>query len=267
MPEQTWLERVCRCVRGEHGFARLTSIVATVAGVAVAAVVAPPQASAEERMITYTVGTKGIVHGDVTLLRTAADQALNDARGWSLGGAMSFQAVGAGGQLRIVLASPTVVAAADPVCSARYSCRVGDDVYINDTNWRQATASWTSSLADYQRYVVMHEVGHWLGLRHSSCTTAGQPAAVMQQQSKALDGCLPNVWPLTAELEAVARFQGVSRRSFTSPTDTPPEPSVPALSSCADRGCGTAAPRSRTTTALDVLMESLVWRPGRNSDT
>ena len=66
-----------------------------------------------------------------------------------------------------------------------------------------ATPSWNAaggSLRDYRHMVVNHETGHWLGHGHASCTGAGQPAQVMQQQSMSLQGCSFNAWPTTSEL-------------------------------------------------------------------
>ena len=53
--------------------------------------------------------------------------------------------------------------------------------------------------------VVNHEVGHALGFGHAFCRRRGGLAPVMQQQSKALGGCLRNPWPLTWERTALAR--------------------------------------------------------------
>lgn len=185
------------------------------ATVAFAAVSSNQPADAATRTVTYDVGTRGSVSSDVGEFAQISDQTLRDGRGWSLGGSITFRPVQSGGQFHLQLASPAVIGAYSG-CSANYSCRVGDQVLINDRRWRAATSSWTKSLADYRQYVVNHEVGHWLGLGHSRCPGRGQPAPVMQQQSISLQGCAANVWPLAAERDTVARRYGVAVRGGTS---------------------------------------------------
>jgi hypothetical protein len=66
-----------------------------------------------------------------------------------------------------------------------------------------ATPQWTGDLATYRQMLINHEFGHLLGQRHPpapQCPVAGEPALVMSQQSTELDGCLPQPWPLPAEL-------------------------------------------------------------------
>ena len=167
-------------------------------------------AQAQQRIFTYTISSQGAVQGDLGGFAAVAADALADARGWSLGGEIDFQQVASGSDFDLILASPSVVGNAAPGCSPQWSCRVGRNVYINDDRWRGATASWTYGLDLYRRYVILHEVGHWLGLGHTDCPAAGRTAWVMQQQSISLQGCRANVWPVIQERRDVGRIHGVS---------------------------------------------------------
>lgn len=171
--------------------------------------VAVPAAPAMAHSYTYTVETRGAVTSDVGHFAAVARQTLADPRGWSLDGGIQFTEVPSGGGFSLVLATPDAVAAAAPICSAEWSCRVGEQVLINEDRWNTATASWTDTLANYRHYVINHEVGHWLGLDHRSCPAPGAPAPVMQQQSISLDGCVTNTWPLASERTDLATTLGV----------------------------------------------------------
>jgi Protein of unknown function (DUF3152) len=111
-----------------------------------------------------------------------------------------------GGDFTLWLSQADLVPSFGPPCTVNYSCRVGRSVIVNEARWRLATPVWTgagASLDDYHHLVVNHEVGHWLGFDHLLCGGAGQAAPVMQQQSKGLNGCLPNPWPTARELATI----------------------------------------------------------------
>jgi hypothetical protein len=171
-----------------------------------------PPGEATSRTFTYEVRTRGTVVADVAVFRRIAAETLNDRRGWSLGGSIRYREVASGGSFTLWLAAPSELPGFSPVCSAQYSCRVGRNVIINDARWRTGTSAWPD-VAEYQHYVINHELGHWLGRGHASCPAAGGPAPVMQQQSIGLQGCRTNTWPLASEKQAVAATYGVAVRS------------------------------------------------------
>jgi hypothetical protein len=78
---------------------------------------------------------------------------------------------------------------------------MGDRVVINARRWGFAVTDFHGDITGYRRYVINHEVGHRLGNGHVDCTGAGDPAPVMMQQTKGVEECKPNSWPLPFELE------------------------------------------------------------------
>lgn len=146
---------------------------------------------------TYRVEVEASMGVDPAAFAAEVDAALGDARSWTADGSVALQRVPEGGDFRIALAT---AATTDQLCRplrtvGRYSCGQGGDAVINLDRWSGAVEHWTTGLPAYRQMVVNHEVGHVLGHGHLRCPAAGAPAPVMQQQTKALDGCIENPWP------------------------------------------------------------------------
>lgn len=142
--------------------------------------------------------------GDVTSADLAAEALaiLNDSRGWPRAG-FTFVADDAS-PFTVVLAEGAEV---DELClplrtGGTVSCQNGPVVALNATRWRSAVDHWDGTVATYRGYLVNHEVGHLLGLRHPKprCPVAGRPAGVMEQQTAGLEGCTGNPWPRDWEI-------------------------------------------------------------------
>jgi hypothetical protein len=154
------------------------------------------------RSVTYSIATRGRITASLAKFRAQAAETYADPRGWR-GGGVQFRRVRHGGSFTLVLASASAVPTFSPVCSSRWSCRVGRYVIINQDRWLHASPAWNAagrSLRDYRHMVVNHETGHWLGRGHASCPRPGRLAPVMMQQSKGTGGCRFNPWPTLREL-------------------------------------------------------------------
>lgn len=162
----------------------------------------PPPAARE---VTYTVQTRGTVTADINEFKSQVNETLNSPLGWSRLG-VRFTAVESGGQFIVWLAEASQVPSFSPSgCDDQVSCTVGNNVIINQTRWLNGSTAWNGAgggLRDYRHMVVNHETGHWLGHGHESCSGAGKPASVMQQQTINMQGCTPNPWPLAHEVYA-----------------------------------------------------------------
>lgn len=128
---------------------------------------------------------------------------LNAPRGWKQAG-ISYTSDPAS-DYQVILAEPAEVdALCDPIgTGGRVSCQNSNVVALNANRWRSATSDWDQSLEDYRHYLYNHEVGHLSGQFHPAnrCPVPGEPEAVMAQQTKGLEGCTGNAWPLDWEIE------------------------------------------------------------------
>lgn len=161
-------------------------------------------ASKKPVVVSYSIQTRGKVTSSLGEFKTLVQQTLSDSRGWS-GLGITFNQVSSGGSFNLILAQAEEIGKASSGCSSEWSCRVGTSVFINDDRWSGATDAWNSAggtLRDYRHMVVNHEVGHWLGHDHRSCSGKGELAPLMQQQSISLQGCKFNAWPLSYEFSA-----------------------------------------------------------------
>lgn len=188
--------------------------------------IAPPAQTTTTAAVTTTtsdprlhVTTPGTYDGDEMVIHLAfvsevddvatadldamAIATLNAPESWNRSG-FFFVADGSS-DLTVVLAEGARV---DELClpldtGGRVSCQNGPTVALNADRWRSAFDGWTGTVEEYRIYLVNHEVGHLIGLRHplGRCPTSDRIAAVMEPQTNNLRGCVGNGIPLAWELE------------------------------------------------------------------
>lgn len=123
---------------------------------------------------------------------------LSDGRGWGHDQSIRFEQVDDGPVgFRVSLSSATLT---DEQCHplrtrGKVSCWNGSRAVINAERWGAGAETYGSDLLSYREYVINHEVGHALGHAHVGCPGGGEPAPVMVQQTKSLEGCALNPWP------------------------------------------------------------------------
>jgi hypothetical protein len=159
--------------------------------------------------VTYQVAAKGAVGTDVEAFARAVKRYFDDPRGWRSAG-VAFERVEEGGQITVWIAEPATVPSFSSICSTNLSCSISTNIIINVERWLNGALPGAMDdvrLDDYRKMVVNHEVGHWLGHHdHTFCGGPGELAPLMMQQSKGLEGCLFNPYPLDSELTAPDLF-------------------------------------------------------------
>ncbi|MDR3107131.1 MAG: DUF3152 domain-containing protein [Bifidobacteriaceae bacterium] len=155
-------------------------------------------------VVTYQVATAGPVEVSLEEFANEAQEVFDDHLGW-LSAGVGFDRVREGADFTLWLATPDQMVGFAEGCASEYSCRVGPNVIINQERWLTGALPGALDgvgLSDYRTMAINHEVGHWLGHDHTGCPGSGQPSPLMMQQSKGLDGCSPNIYPLPEERTA-----------------------------------------------------------------
>ena len=146
----------------------------------------------------YVVEVEGGLGVDPVAFAREVEQVLGDPRSWGAGGRRALQRVDGGDvAFRVALVSPGTT---DRLCApldtnGYFSCGTGGRAVLNVARWLTGASAYPGPLPAYRQYLVNHEVGHLFGRGHESCPGAGQPAPVMMQQTKGLQGCTAVSWP------------------------------------------------------------------------
>ncbi|MEP6798472.1 MAG: DUF3152 domain-containing protein [Lapillicoccus sp.] len=157
------------------------------------------------RTVRYTVELEDGLPVNAAEVASTVEKVLTDPRGWETKDEVRFVpvspqelATGAHVDVRVTVASPHLTArlcAPLDITAQQVSCWNGSRAVLNLTRWMLGSTTYDGDLAAYRIYLISHEVGHGLGHGHVSCPAPGQPAPVMVQQTKTLEGCLASPWP------------------------------------------------------------------------
>ena len=136
--------------------------------------------------------------------------------GWARNGIRFVQVAGKH-DFTVLLARPKSV---DRLCRplrtrGRLSCAIYRGAVINAKRWQDGAQTWGNDIKGYHHYLVNHEVGHVLGLRHLKCPAEGAPAPLMLQQTIFLKGCTANGVATPSDVASLERVMPRIKRRFT----------------------------------------------------
>ncbi len=147
---------------------------------------------------TFTIEIEDGLAVDGQCFAAEVQRILFDDRSWIGTGEVTWQRVDADPDTRVILASPSTT---DQLCrpfqtNGIFSCTIEQQrTVLNVDRWRAGAEDFLS-VDLYRVYLVNHEIGHALRHDHIGCPGPGLPAPVMMQQTKSVESCLANPWPL-----------------------------------------------------------------------
>lgn len=175
----------------------------------------PPPARAG--LLRYRVLVEAGLEDQARGFADRVDAILGLDTGWARNG-IRFARVVKDYDFTVVLATPNAV---DRLCRPLrtrgwLSCAMWRTAVINAVRWREGAKTWGDDVLGYHHYLVNHEVGHVLGLRHLKCPEAGAPAPIMLQQTIFLKGCSANGVATPTDVRHLMALMPRIRRRFDS---------------------------------------------------
>lgn len=147
-----------------------------------------------QRRYVVAVETSSDLSANAVARKVAAT--LNDPRSWTGGGQVRFSLVAdpKRADFTVYLSAPAT-AASQCGKDTDWTCASGTRLVINAVGWQTPPATYAGATADFQRYLVNHAAGLFLGESLATCSKSGGPAPVMADQGRDLKGCTANPWP------------------------------------------------------------------------
>jgi hypothetical protein len=135
--------------------------------------------------------------------------ALAEAVGWSLNGRIHFVYSAESCNFTVHLFDKSQLTALDPACARQTSCRIHNELAINTQNWTALPKGWSGNLVSYQRELLNHVVGEWLGFDHPACSDPAASSPVLSAPSVVIPGCSPNWYAVPPELQDTKVLPGL----------------------------------------------------------
>lgn len=166
-------------------------------------------------VIRYRVLVEKGLRGLGPSFEQGVDEILGLDSGWA-GAGVRFVRAGREFDMSVILAQPSSV---DRLCrplttGGELSCAMARNAVLNARRWNEGAKTWGADVQGYHHYLVNHEVGHVLGLRHLKCNAEGLPAPIMLQQTIDLKGCIANGSITPLDVNSLTRIMPRLRRRF-----------------------------------------------------
>jgi hypothetical protein len=160
-------------------------------------------------LYSYTYCAKGYNDKSTGELKAQAASNFADPNGWNIGGRLKFSLQANSCMFYLRLAPQKDIAGVGPECEKQTTCLSGSTLIIAAESWSDAPGGWKGGLAAYRAELINHEVGHWLGFEHASCSQA-TAKPILEAPTVILGGCSPQWYQLPAETQSAKPLPGFS---------------------------------------------------------
>jgi hypothetical protein len=172
-----------------------------------AAVTSAPALPSHVRLPIYTYTYCTRADGSAGGLSQAASQALRSSGAWAIGGRLRFTGAQSACAFTLRMVPESQMVSLNPECTHHTTCLDGARLLISHEAWEAPPAGWSGGPAAYRAELINHEVGHWLGFDHASCTQKSA-APILAAPTLTLSGCSPNWYEIPVEMQGTKPLAG-----------------------------------------------------------